>query len=458
LAAYIRTLLDKLADDVKLWIDRPQEISPELSSDPRVERIPPGADWERSIGHAIDEAYCVLALSKNAVDSSKSVLWREIFRGFEGKKCLTASLDPSGTFVIPQPFDPRQSYDVSRLDVPACSAAFETLIREIRQLILRHEAEAAANRRTVDVQPEQLPYLVDRQPHLTRICQSVFRAGGEPISVASHVGTAMAPPSRLLFIVPAQLADAPDMFGWRLASRDGPQYYDVGADDTPVWVRSVLSWPPAEKSTTFSEEFSATSSASIRKALREARHRQRPVCFETTVTQGQIEKDVRGWIEAWIEFWSTLTVPAAIPGDPVSAKRQPPIIALLLIVLESQRGWRRFVRPAPEAERFCRTLEELCHRLPKTPAELETRGLRPLSRLTPIGLLEAMDWCQRDLDRTNLTMAARKVVQRIFQGREDYCIPLEQFAHSITSSEEWIECVRRLQQGTAFHASHGRVP
>jgi hypothetical protein len=437
LQPYIMRLLTALPG-AHLWIDTPEKIHESFGNHPRIRRIISGDDWERSIGYAIDEASCVLVFwSARVIERPRLVLWREVIRAIEDRKCLMVTLDPMGSYDDQTPASTRHKYDVSDLTNAESVAAFEALVFQIKEFIDRQKARASAPQQIISVEGQLLPYLVDRQPQMITICRAVDGMNYE-ISERSEAASAVKP---LLFIVPALSEDAADMFASRLAARDGPQYVNSRAPGgSSAWPETLLQWPTAATGQHFAQWFSDTNGPKIGNGLGKSRRLGLPACFWTMVWQSDIEKSFRSSIEAWISYWnSTITAPTLDPKDEAWLKRQPPVVAILFVILRpAEKGMVRLLSLTKRGvNSLCSELQALAYQAPTDPIETRKTVLRSLSRLTPIRLQEATDWYSGDLPGAPLKLAARAIVRKIFHELGEDGIPLQRFAESINTSEEW---------------------
>lgn len=322
---------------------------------------------------------------------------------------------------------------LGRYDEIAFTGVDHLATQVLRSAVLDLLAQAA--KRELDVDLHDLPYLVDRQPQISRICRLV-RDRLESTQGGSAAGSASRLMPPYLFILPARSDDAPDTLARRLAYKDGPEYcrFD-GERDAPGWVLEDLVWTVAPADG-FADEFAANHGPRIGNALAQASDRSRPVCFSTVVSQSMIEREFKRSIEAWTEFWNAL--PAQMAGRSSRPLHRLQIVGLLILMLAPapRRSWLPWGARRPAADRIMAELEAFDRTHASVTVLPEVARPISLPRLGPITHPDAMHWLQlAQVRREKLDRPARAAIQKMFEGGAPVGVSMETFAEKVLEAK-----------------------
>lgn len=101
----IEVILSRFNDDFELWVDRPNEFNLDNNQKNRLQKIPLGTDWQKSIITSIEESDCLLAFwSKAAVELRNPIFLREIDLARMNNKCIQVTLDNLPISQVPPPY------------------------------------------------------------------------------------------------------------------------------------------------------------------------------------------------------------------------------------------------------------------------------------------------------------------------------------------------------------------
>jgi hypothetical protein len=422
LGIYIDRLLEALDKKIDLWIDTPERIRAEFGSNSRIKAIPPGAQWNPHIERALENAGCVLAFwSKNFPwKEDRNVFIREIDRGRKYDCCVQIAVDPKADCKIRAPFDDDQILEVIDIENnPQHKQMFDRVVARMKELIEAPERMTPA----LPVPEHLLPYLVNRHPQIRPICRTVRKNIGAP------VGEQKIRPA--LFVVPCRNYDATDTFSRRLVSKDGPEYFgfDQGRD-TPDWVKEEnISWPRHSTPDDFADSFKSYNEDAVREALKKSKSRSRPVCFSTWVDVTIVAKQFGAFIAAWMRAWPSLIAEATekITLEDVRLLPQPPVVALLFLRFESERGVlsRLFGSASARVAKYCYELQRIEMDATCSSA-VDFRALEPLALVTRD---DATTWLTLDDVFKNgaYYALATTAIDDLFE-RQGSGVPMKEFA------------------------------
>jgi hypothetical protein len=428
LGVYVDRLLTMLDNNVDLWIDTPERIKAEFGGNPRVKAIPPGTQWNKEIEAAVENAGCVLAFWSASfhLREDRNVFIREIDRGRKYDCCVQVAIDRKADCNIRAPFSDDQILEIIDIENNAeHEQLFDRVIARVKQMI------QAPDRRTptLPVPVHLLPYLVNRHPQIRLICWTVRQKYG-----ASRENPKMRPS---LFVVPCRHYDADNTFGWRLASKDGPEHFGFDtAHDTPDWVKEerILWPPPASAPDEFAALFKTENEDAVSAALKQSRSRGRPVCFTTWIDVAAIEKQFSAFVGVWMQSWPSLLTEASekIIPERVRLLPQPPIVVLLFIRFDSKRGWlsRWFADDNARVAKYWSKLRKLEIEATYSSA-VDFRALEPLALVTQN---DATTWLTLDVVMKNGSFYERAIsaVDDLF-GRPGIGLSMKEFAKRCSS-------------------------
>jgi hypothetical protein len=293
------------------------------------------------------------------------------------------------------------------------------------RLVLKEEwpGKRQGNSPGLEVEFERLPFLVDRQPQVWRICASVAEQINGP---ANDSG----PQAPALFILPSWENDAVDMFHWRITDKDGPEYCEFDANrDSPYWVGQRLTWPMGSSAHSFRKEFIRANLPYLRTALRVSQQRRRPLYLRTLVGIDEITADFRSLIDAWITCWPEILGQAsqASKSDPQQPRLTQPVVGLLILQYKrpARKRWQFWKSEEARVDPYYKELKHL-----RTDASIGLTVLPPLSTVT---FQNANEWLELpDLLNHNIGRSARDLLQQMFGNRKTG-VPMEEFAKAIHS-------------------------
>ena len=280
IAPYLARIMAELPD-IKLWIDRPEEI-PEIGGfvfdRNRINQIMPGNDWLVSILEEESEAALVLSFwTNNCVSPDKKVLRREVETAYRMDKLLPLRLDSEAHYHL-------ETVQELSLDNPEHSdAKFETCINQIRSRL-----GLSSNFSLENLDLDNCPFLINRSTHVDHICSQAVQG----IRGFKH------------YIIPHDRNDAFDQFIWRICDYDGPRITDTEASDsTRVWEKILLPFEFGHE-----EGFTQALEAcylrqKVESKIEAAFDQKIPVCIYTQTSVADNPDQIDGYLQKWVGFF-----------------------------------------------------------------------------------------------------------------------------------------------------------
>ncbi len=421
LGPYVRHLLEHLDESVGIWIDAPHLIDPGLAIHPRVSAIQPGEDWLVRILTDLHNENCVVIgfWSANATSGRRPVFLKEVDVARQNRRYVPVCLDPLDQAKVPDPFNADHILDVSRFSTPTDTGAFDIALKNVVKLLKVRSQQVA-------IEEDRLPYLVDRQPQISRICNAVEGAA---------ISRQQAATGPLCFIMPSHAHDVADMFLWRLTQKDGPEQCGyTNMHDHAGWVDELLEWPRATKPAQFQNDFAATNRLRMRRKLLEGMKRRRPICFFNKVLTAELNPKVPQYLDQWTSFWNSQFPAIEREAMANSSEDRQVVIALLVVVVEEQRGWfglrNSMDACCREIETYKPNTKDVAH--PGMPAAT----ILPLERLSAVRMQDAEEWMMhRDIMRRGLDRYLRAYVPQMFAPRGKEGIRMQNFADNLFSAD-----------------------
>lgn len=314
LTGFLDRLLEANPGNIKLWIDRPDEIAEGSSFKPAcklVEGIDIGDEWNDSIEDALKRVDAVLVFwSKEAKFKDSSVFADEIYYARKMGKLVAVSFDS----LEEQPFiySSIQVADLSKDPVGKFQAALNKIDKLFKfgPLIADVEPSFELNR---------LPYLANRDRNAGQINRQIMHQ--------HRLGH---------YVVPCVSADAFDKFAWRIAEVDGPQLWKAdGGDTLETWSRSLVEIDPTAELEFFAEDLDILfDRKSIDIAFQENITANRPMIIYGELRADRIEAGEHlEWIGIWIKAVESCVAKYDIKYS-TNSEIHTPICAVLAVLSE----------------------------------------------------------------------------------------------------------------------------
>jgi hypothetical protein len=400
IAEHLRELLSY---KLPLWIDRAHELGPEFD---RQGRIALGEAWPSSISRALDEAACVLLFwSRDAIKPEKSVLHREANTGLREKKLVQVALDDGVMSKVHPLFSELQVEAFYKL---GSSDEFRRAYRRLADAIAAKFATWRAQQHAdMGVPPHLLPFVVDRQPQLDRICGDF----AQHLRRLSSRDTARPLEQKPAYVIFALNEDCPDRLSERLGRLDGPEICEVhGYDDWRLWDDEiVLKWP-SEKDTS-PDRMRARVEAVLD---RHAGRLDRPRCVVSHIER--IRPNEYEFVCAWLESWHRY----------FGETPESPLIPLLTIDHGGQ-DWFGSKR------RLARLRQALADWRPGVQGQTARVAPVLLDELSPISYDDAKSWARRIFRSGPKRMAVDNFVDYLFK-HGSHSMRMAGFATSVRST------------------------
>jgi hypothetical protein len=406
IAPHLRGLM---AHNLRLWIDRAYELGPEFDQQ---QRITTGESWPSEIERALQECGCVLIFwSRHSVLPHRKVLHDEAGHGLRHGKLIQVVLDAEASAQVNRLFSVLQAESLHKLKTDQDHhRAYQRLASAIRKRLL--ETRRRQRHLERDVPPHLMPFVVDREPQLSQICNDL----AEHLKVR-QAALDVPPAPKPAYIFFARNADCPERLAERLKRIDGPDVCDTaGRADMLSWADEIrLNWP--HKGGPSPDRFRQQI-----KALVARKDGPAPRCAISCVQHVRFgERDfLRAWLDAWNEHFA----------------RAPDSTIIPLLTINPPDGLLRNARLA-------RMRDEIDRWPGRQPAG--TLAITPflLDDLSPISEFDANGWADSLFGAGPRRAAVDRFVKQTFVETAN-AMPMQAFADHVMSTD-WFKDIAGLE-------------